>query len=254
MKKTFRVIAKIDIKSKDVIKGINFEGMRVVGKANKLAEKYFFDGADELIINDVNASLFGRSTALEFLKNCTKKIFIPVTLSGGLKNITDVRNALKSGADKVAINTAAVEDKSIISKISREFGSQALIISINAKKISKNKWLVFTDKGREKKFLDAILWAKLAEKLGAGEIHVNSIDQDGTKRGFDYDLAKAISESIKVPLVIGGGLGNIEHIEKLLKIKNIEGISTSSALHYRDLKIDEIKKAIFKQKINVRLI
>lgn len=250
--KSFRVIAKIDIKSKFVIKGINFEGMRKIGDANFFAKKYFKDGADELIINDVNASLFGRNTSLDTLKASCKKIFIPVTLTGGLKNIEDIESALKSGADKVAINTGAVKNKKLISKASQKFGSQCIILSIDAKKITKNKWQVFIDKGREKTGLDVFEWAKFAEKSGIGEIHLNSIDKDGTREGFDYDLIKKFSKNIKVPIIIGGGLGNISHIKKLLKIKNIEGLTTSSAIHYRNLKISDIKKAIREENINVR--
>ncbi len=253
MKKSFRVLAKIDVKSSYLIKGVNFEGMRKIGNAKKFAKKYFFDGADELIINDVNASLFGRSTALNFLKSCCKDIFIPVTLAGGLKNIDDVKKALQSGADKVAINTAAVKNKSIIKDIAQVFGSQALIISINAKKISNNKWEVFIDKGREETGLNVFEWAKFIETSGAGEIHVNSIDNDGTFKGLDYELAKKISKIIRLPLVIGGGLGNIEHIDSLLKIKNIEGLSVSSALHYKKLTINHIKRQIRKNNFNVRI-
>ena len=252
MSKTFRVIAKIDVKSSSVIKGINFEGMRKIGNAKFFAKKYFRAGADELIINDVNASLFGRSTALDLLKSCCKNIFIPVTLAGGLKNINDVKKALESGADKVAINTAAVKNKSVIKDVAQMFGSQALIISINAKKISLNKWEVFIDKGREETGLDVIKWAKFVEKSGAGEIHINSIDNDGTFNGFDYDLIKQISKIVKIPLVVGGGLGSIEHIDRLLKTKNIEGVSISSALHYKKLTINNIKHQIKKNNFNVR--
>ena len=253
MSKTFRVIAKIDVKSSSVIKGINFEGMRKIGNAKFFAKKYFRAGADELIINDVNASLFGRSTALDLLKSCCKNIFIPVTLAGGLKNIDDVKKALESGADKVAINTAAVKNKSVIKDVAQMFGSQALIISINAKKISLNKWEVFIDKGREETGLDVIKWAKFVEKSGAGEIHINSIDNDGTFNGFDYDLIKQISKIVKIPLVVGGGLGSIEHIDRLLKTKNIEGVSISSALHYKKLTINNIKHQIKKNNLNVRI-
>jgi cyclase len=253
MSKTFRVIAKIDVKSSFVIKGVNFEGMRKIGKAKFFAKKYFKAGVDELIINDVNASLFGRSTSLNLLKSCCKDIFIPVTLAGGLKNIDDVAKALQSGADKVAINSAAVKNKSIIKNIAQMFGSQALIISINAKKISFNKWEVFIDKGREETGLDVFKWAKFAEKSGAGEIHINSIDNDGTFNGFDYSLVKKLSKVIKLPLVVGGGLGSLEHIDRLLRIENIEGVSISSALHYNKLKINHIKQQIKKNNINVRI-
>ena len=250
--KKFRIIPKLDVKSSYIIKGVNFEGMRKIGSAKKFAKKYYLDGADELIINDVNASLFGRSTALNFLKSCCKDIFIPVTLAGGLKSVEDVKKAMDSGADKVAINTAAVKNKSIISKIVKIFGSQALIISINAKKVSDNKWQVYIDKGREKTGIDAIKWAKIAENEGAGEIHINSIDQEGTLSGFDYELIRAISKKITIPLIAGGGLGKSEDIKKLTKIKDIDGISTSAALHYNYLKIKQIKNQLIKDKIDIR--
>ena len=251
MSKTFRVIAKIDVKSSSVIKGINFEGMRKLEMQNFLP-KSTLGRCIESIINDVNASLFG-STAPDLLKSCCKNIFIPVTLAGGLKNINDVKKALESGADKVAINTAAVKNKSVIKDVAQMFGSQALIISINAKKISLNKWEVFIDKGREETGLDVIKWAKFVEKSGAGEIHINSIDNDGTFNGFDYDLIKQISKIVKIPLVVGGGLGSIEHIDRLLKTKNIEGVSISSALHYKKLTINNIKHQIKKNNLNVRI-
>ena len=252
MPKKFRIIPKLDVKSSFIIKGVNFEGMRKIGSAKKFAKKYYLDGADELIVNDVNASLFGRSTALNFLKSCCKDIFIPVTLAGGLKSVEDVKKAMDSGADKVAINTAVVKNKSLISKIVKIFGSQALIVSINAKRISDKKWQVYIDKGREKTGLDALKWAQTAENLGAGEIHLNSIDGEGTLNGFDYNLIKSLSKKIKVPIIAGGGLGNLDHLTKLAKIKGIDGISASAALHYNHLKIDEIKTFLAKKKMNVR--
>ena len=253
MSKSFRVIAKIDVKSSFLIKGINFEGMRKIGNAKKFAKNYFNEGVDELIINDVNASLFGRSTALSLLKSCCRDIFIPVTLAGGIKNIYDVKNALNNGADKVAINTAAVKNKNIISEIAKTFGSQALIIEINAKKTSKNKWEVFIDKGRERTGKNVLEWAKYIEKAGAGELHINSIDKDGTFEGFDYELIRLITKNIKLPIVVGGGLGEIDHIKKLLKIKNIEGVTSSAALHYKKLSIKKIKEIIKKENFNVRI-
>jgi cyclase len=251
--KSFRVIARIDLKSSFLIKGINFEGMRKLGNANQFSKKYFQQGADEILINDVNASLFGRSTAINFLRKCCKEIFIPVILAGGLNNIESVYQALRNGADKVAINTAAVKNKKLIKSIVEKFGSQALIISINAKKITKNKWEVFIDKGRERTNINVFDWAKYVEKSGAGEILINSIDKDGTLNGFDYDLIDKLSKFIKLPLICGGGLGHLDHLKKLLKIKNIGGLVSASALHYEKLDIKKIKKFIKNHKVEIRI-
>jgi len=249
--KSFRIISKLDIKDSSIIKGINFEGMRKIGDASTLAKKYFLQGSDELIINDVNASLFSRNTVINFLRASCKEIFIPVTLQGGFRDIENIKIAMRNGADKVSINTGAVLDKKLISKASEKFGNQAIVVTVDVKKVSSNKWEVFVDKGREKTGLNALEWIKFLQKSGAGEIHVNSIDMDGTKRGFDINLIKKINKICKLPVIVGGGLGELKHLNEIVKIKSLDGISVSSVLHYDDLTINKIKKHI-KRYLSVR--
>ena len=244
--KTFRIIPKIDIKDKSVIKGVNFEGMRKVGIASDFAKNYFFAGADELVINDVNASFFSRNTAIDLLKFSCKNIFIPVTLQGGFRCLDDIKIALRNGADKVSINTGAVLDKKLIFKASMKFGNQAIVVSIDVKKMSKTKWEVLIEKGRERTGIDVIEWIKYAQKSGAGEIHLNSIDQDGTENGFDIDLIKRVNNICKIPLIVGGGLGSLNHLKEISQINFIDGLSISSCLHYKKIKIREIKKTLIK--------
>ncbi len=242
----FRIIPKIDIKDTSVIKGVNFEGMRKVGIASELAKKYYLEGADEIVLNDVNASFFGRNTAIDLLKLSCDNIFIPVTLQGGFRNLEDIKIALRNGADKVSINTGAVVDKKLISKASKKFGNQAIVVSVDVKKMSNTKWEVLVEKGRERTGIDIIDWIKFIQKSGAGEVHLNSIDMDGTENGLDIDLIKCVNKICKIPLIIGGGLGNLNHLKKIYKIKFIDGLSVSSALHYKRLKIKQIKKTLIK--------
>ena len=219
MSASFRIIAKIDIKNTSVIKGINFEGMRKVGDAKKFALNYFQKRIDELVINDVNASLFSRNTHTNFLKSSCEKIFIPVTLQGGFRTIDNIRDALRSGADKVSINTGAVYDKKLVANASKIFGNQAIVVSVDSKRVAKNKWEVFVDKGRERTGLNVVEWIKFIQKSGTGEIHLNSIDKDGTEEGFDISLINKVNKICKVPLVIGGGMGSLKHLDPIIKLK-----------------------------------
>lgn len=249
---SFRIIPRLDIKGNEIIKSINFEGMRKVGRAQDFAEKYFLEGADELVINDVNASLFGRNTAIEFLKISCEKIFIPVTLSGGFRNLEDIRVAMINGADKVSVNTGAVYNKKLISKAAKIYGNQAIVVTVDVKKISNKKWEVLIDKGRERTRIDAIDWIKFVEKSGAGEIHLNSVDQEGTEKGFDIELIKKVGKNCKIPLVVGGGLGLPKHLDPLLELDFIDGLSAAACFHYDNLKIKEVKNYLKKKK-NIRI-
>lgn len=252
MSASFRIIAKIDIKNTSVIKGINFEGMRKVGDAKKFALNYFQKRIDELVINDVNASLFSRNTHTNFLKSSCEKIFIPVTLQGGFRTIDNIRDALRSGADKVSINTGAVYDKNLVANASKIFGNQAIVVSVDSKRVAKNKWEVFVDKGRERTGLNVVEWIKFIQKSGTGEIHLNSIDKDGTEEGFDISLINKVNKICKVPLIIGGGMGSLKHLDPIIKLKNIDGLCMSSALHYRKLKISNVKNYLKEYK-NIRI-
>lgn len=249
---SFRVIAKLDIKDSAVIKGINFEGMRKVGDAKQLSQKYFLEGADELIINDVNASLFGRNTAIDFLKTFCEKIFIPITLQGGFRTLKDIKTAMRNGADKVSINTGAVYDKKLVKNASKIYGNQAIVVSMDVKKISNKKWEVFVDKGRERTGKSLVDWIKFVQDSGAGEMHISSIDMDGTQSGFDIELIRTINKICKIPVIIGGGLGATDHLKILDEFKHIEGLSASACLHYDNLSISKIK-GFLKKKVNIRI-
>jgi imidazole glycerol-phosphate synthase subunit HisF len=237
-----RVIARLDIKGPNLIKGINFEGLKVIGSPVEFAEQYYHNGIDELIYIDTVATLYGRNNLLQLVKEVGKKVFIPITVGGGIRTIEDARSFLNAGADKIGINTAAVQNPKILKEISSRFGNQCVVLIIDAKKIRENYWEVFTENGREKTGKNVIEWAKEADSLGIGEVLITSIDKDGTQKGPDIDLVKEVKKVIDVPLIVSGGIGKINHIESLfLETKNYN-FAIGTALHKKTLKISEIKK------------
>ena len=241
-----RIIARLDIKGPNLIKGINFEGLRKLGNPNDFAIKYYVEEVDEILFMDNVASLYGRNSLFDVIKKSTEQIFVPITVGGGIRNLSDVEKILKSGADKVAINSAAISNPDLISQISKTFGSQCLVISIEAKKKNDKSWEAYIHNGRDKTGLDVMDWSKKCVDLGAGEIFVTSIDQDGTFKGFDNLLNDKISKNLKIPLVIGGGLGSLENLDLIKTNQNINGLSIGSALHYNKIKIKDIKSYLEK--------
>ncbi len=241
-----RIIARLDIKGPNLIKGINFEGLRKLGNPNDFAIKYYVEEVDEILFMDNVASLYGRNSLFDVIKKSTEQIFVPITVGGGIRNLSDVEKILKSGADKVAINSAAISNPDLISQISKTFGSQCLVISIEAKKKNDKSWEAYVHNGRDKTGLDVMDWSKKCVDLGAGEIFVTSIDQDGTFKGFDNLLNDKISKNLKIPLVIGGGLGSLENLDLIKTNQNINGLSIGSALHYNKIKIKDIKSYLEK--------
>ena len=237
-----RVIARLDIKGPNLIKGVSFEGLRVIGSPIDYAEKYYLDGIDELIYIDTVATLYGRNNLLELVKKVGEKVFIPITVGGGIRTVDDARNFLNAGADKVGINTAAVNNPKILKEISSRFGNQCVVLIIDAKKIRDNYWEVFTENGREKTGKNVIDWAKEANTLGIGEILLTSIDKDGTLNGPDIDLVNNIKKVIDVPLVVSGGIGKLSHIENLFSKTKNYNFAVGTALHKKIIKIEEIKK------------
>ena len=237
-----RVIARLDIKSDKLIKGVHLEGLRKVGDPNEYAFKYYKQGADEILLMDVVASLYGRNNLFEVIKEAAKNIFIPISVGGGVRSEENVESLLHSGADKVCINTAAVKNPKLISRLAKRFGSQCIVLSVEAKKVSPNSWEAFTHNGREKTNLNVKDWVKRAINFGVGEIILTSVDYDGTGEGFDYDLCEEVSKICSVPLIFSGGLGNINHIKTLSQKVNIDAIATARAIHYNELTILEIKK------------
>lgn len=241
-----RIIARMDIKNSKLIKSIRYEGLSVLGPAKEYTQKYYEMGADEIIYIDTVASLYGRNSLFDIINYTTKNVFIPIGIGGGIKNNENVKELLRSGADKICINTNAVHDKNIISSISQRFGSQCLVVSIQAKKRNNNKWEVFVENGREPTGLDVIEWSRNVEELGAGEILLTSIDQDGTELGLDLNLMKEVSENIKIPVIASGGTKNVDDIIKLFQETKCSAIAIGSLLHYEKITILEIKKELKK--------
>ena len=229
--KNIRVIPRLDIKGPNLVKGIHLEGLRVLGKPETFAQYYYNHGADELMYIDVVASLYGRNSLEEIITRTAKKIFIPLTVGGGLRTIDDIKRVLRAGADKVSLNTAATNNPDFIKEASKKFGASTIVVVIEAIKQNDGKYLAYTDNGREHTGLEVVEWAKRIEELGAGEIVLTSVDREGTGEGFDLDLIQSISEQLSIPLIIHGGPGKIEHFDSILKY-NIDAISVASMLHY----------------------
>ncbi|MEI8024361.1 MAG: imidazole glycerol phosphate synthase cyclase subunit [Actinomycetota bacterium] len=236
-----RIIARLDIKGANLIKGIHLEGLRVVGDPQVHAEKYYNDGADEIIYIDTVASLYGRNNLLDVVTRATEHVFVPMTVGGGIRSVEDARALLRAGADKVAINTAAVKDPSLITKISDVWGSSTIVLSIEAKQTAPGKWEAYTDNGRERTGLDVVQWAEQGAQLGAGEIFLTSVDQEGTKNGFDCELISAITKSVDIPVVASGGFGKLEHLKELMQVSKPTGVAIADSLHYKKFNFNEIR-------------
>ncbi len=239
--KTLRIIPRLDIKGPNLVKGIHLEGLRVLGDPSIFARFYYENGADELIFMDVVASLYQRNSLTEIIKETAKNIFIPLTVGGGIRTINDIKNVLRAGADKIAINTAAINNPLLIRKASKEFGSSTIVISVEVIKGSDGNYYCFTDNGREKTGINALEWVKKIQDLGAGEVVLTSIDKEGTRRGLDLDLINLISKIAEIPLIAHGGVGQLEDINQGFKF-NLDGIALSSVLHYNLIDINSITK------------
>lgn len=236
-----RVIARLDIKGEKLIKGIQLDGLKTIGNPNKYALKYYKEGIDEIFLVDIVASLYGRNNLIEVIRNSAKNIFIPILVGGGIRSEENAYEILKNGADKISLNTAAVENPKLIEKISKRFGAQCVTVTIEVNKVSENRWEVFTHNGTKRTNIEVKDWIKRVIELGAGEVILNSIEKDGTKNGFDIDLINISKNVCSVPFVISGGLAKSEHI-KNLNLNGINGICSGTALHYDLLKIKGIKK------------
>lgn len=249
--KSVRLIARLDVKGENLIKGIHLEGLRIIGAPQEFARKYYEQGADELIYMDIVASLYGRSNLVDIVRRTAHDVFVPMTVGGGVRTVDDVGNLLQAGADKVAINSAAVRRPSLISEVSRKFGSQCMVLSIEAKRHGIGKWEIYTDCGRERSGLDAVEWAIQGVSLGAGEILITSIDQEGTRKGFDTDLVSAISSIVSVPVIASGGYGAPSHLGPVVAA-NADAIAIADALHYGRVTIPELRQLARLSGISVR--
>lgn len=240
--KNIRLVARLDIKSPNLIKGIHLEGLRVIGSPSEHALRYYHQGADELIYMDCVASLYGRNHLADLISETAKNIFIPITVGGGIRSVNDATQILRSGADKVAINTAAVANPKLITEIASKFGSQCMVLSIEAKQISNGKWEVYTDNGRERTNLDVIEWVKTGVELGAGEILLTSVDKEGTRKGFDIALIQAVTTEISVPVIASGGMGKPEDLLPAISLGHADAIAMADILHYQRATIPDIRE------------
>ena len=231
-KRNIRVIPRLDIKGLNLVKGIHLEGLKILGNPSEFSKFYYSNGADELLYMDAVASLYGRNSLCDVIENTVKEIFIPLTVGGGLRSIDDISTVLLCGADKVAINTEAINRPEFISEAVKKFGSSTIMIEIQTKKQLNGDYVAFTDNGRNNSGLDAVEWAIQVENFGAGEILITSIDNDGTGKGFDIDIIKQISESVSIPVIAGGGAGNVNHVIELVGKTEINGVGLASLLHY----------------------
>lgn len=248
-----RLIARLDIKGPNLIKGVHLEGLRVIGDPNLYARKYYEQGADELLYMDVVASLYGRNSLVEIVSRAAHDVFVPMTVGGGVRSIDDVRLLLRAGADKVAINTAATKRPELISEIARRFGSQCTVLSIEAKRVAPGRWEAYTDNGRERTGLDVVEWAVRGMELGAGEILLTSVDQEGTRKGFDVELVRAVENAVPVPVIASGGMGGIEHFLSVVREGRASAVAMADVLHYQRLHFAQIREAALASGIAVRV-
>lgn len=249
--RNIRLIARLDVKAPNLVKGIQLEGLRQIGDPNEFALKYYLQGADEIYYEDIVASLYERNSLLNIIEKTTKNIFVPITVGGGIRNINDVDAALRAGADKVSINTAAIKNPKIITDIAKRFGTQCVVLSIQAKK-HNNDWEAYYDNGREHSYIDVIEWAKKGENLGAGEIILTSVDNEGTTKGFDVELIKAVTEVVSIPVIASGGMGKVTDIELVANIGKADAVAMAHVLHYDKLTIKEIRDFCIRNNIPVR--
>lgn len=236
-----RIVARLDIKNEHVIKGIHLEGLRKVGDPNELALRYYAQGIDEIVFMDAVASLYDRNNLFDIVKKASNDVFVPIALGGGIRNVEDVDSALGCGADKVIINTGAIHDISLIERAAHKYGSQCLVGSIEAKRVNSG-WLAYTDNGREPSDHCAIEWARTLQDSGCGEIMITSVDQEGTRRGFDLDLIVKIQDAVNRPVIVSGGFGCCEHLTALLEKTVPSAVAFASVLHYNTMDVDGIKR------------
>ena len=247
-----RLIARLDIKGPNLIKGIHLEGLRVIGSPNEHALKYYQQGADELIYMDCVASLYGRNSLGDIIQSTAKDVFVPITVGGGIRSVGDATNLLRCGADKVAVNTAAVANPQLISEISQRFGSQCMVLSIEAKQVDPNKWEVYVDNGRERTGLNVVDWIKKGVDLGAGEILLTSVDREGTQKGFDIPLLQAVTQEVSVPVIASGGMGKPEDMIDAVLQGQTDAVAMADILHYNRATLGDIRSAARIAAIEVR--
>lgn len=248
-----RIIPCLDVTAGRVVKGTNFVGLRDAGDPIEIARRYNEQGADEVTFLDITASSDQRDIILHIVEACAEQVFIPLTVGGGVRKVEDVRRLLNAGADKVSMNTAAVQNPDLVFDASSKVGSQCIVVAIDAKQVAPGKWQVFTHGGRKNTGLDAIEWAQRVAALGAGEILLTSMDRDGTKNGFDLGLTRAVSDAVSIPVIASGGVGNLQHLADGVTEGRADAVLAASIFHFGQHTVREAKEFMRSQGIEVRL-
>ena len=249
-----RIIPCLDVRDGKVVKGINFVGIKEVGDPVECAAEYDRQGADEIVFLDITASNEGRGTMLDVVRRTAQKVFVPLTVGGGIRTIDDFRDTLRAGADKVSVNSAAVKNPQLIKEAADIFGCQCVVVAIDAKKCDDGHYTVVINGGRIDMGIDAVEWAKKAEELGAGEILLTSMDTDGVKGGFDLDMLNAVCSVVKIPVIASGGCGKLEHFTEVFEKTNSSAALATSLFHYKELTVGEVKEEMQKHNIPVRTL
>jgi cyclase len=248
-----RIIPCLDVNAGRVVKGVNFVDLRDAGDPVAVARRYDEQGADELTFLDITASSDARDIILHVVEQVAEQVFIPLTVGGGVRSVEDVRRLLNAGADKVSINTAAVNNPAVVAEASGKVGSQCIVVAIDAKRTASGTWHVFTHGGRNETGLDAVEWAQRVEALGAGEILLTSMDRDGTKSGFDLELTRAVADAVRIPVIASGGVGSLEHLADGVSLGRADAVLAASIFHFGDHTVREAKELMRARGIEVRL-
>ncbi len=247
-----RLIARLDVKGPNLIKGVHLEGLRKVGDPQTFARKYYAAGVDEIIYMDAVASLYGRNNLTDIVRHTAEEVFIPITVGGGVRSVDSALELLHAGADKVAINTAAVTRPELISELAEHFGSQCVVLSIEACRRNDGGWEVYTDGGREKSGRDVVEWAKRAAELGAGEVLLTSIDREGTRKGFDLELTRAVATAVGIPVIASGGMGSVEHLVEAVEQGKADAVAMADILHFERMALEDIRTGALSAGLPVR--
>lgn len=251
--KNVRLISRLDVKGSNLIKGVHLEGLRKIGDPQEHAIKYYQQGADEIIYMDVVASLYGRNNLSDIVERTAENVFVPITVGGGIRSVEDVKHLLRCGADKVAINTAAVQNPYLLSDVAEIFGSQCVVLSVEATKHDSGEWGIYTDNGRERTVYEVQEWVTKAIEIGAGEILLTSVDQEGTNRGFDLDLIEIVSKAVNVPIIASGGMGICQHIVDAIG-HGADAVAMADVLHYNKMTMDDIHSECKNMGLHVRKV
>lgn len=247
-----RIIPCLDVKDERVVKGINFVGLRDAGDPVALAKYYSDSGADEIVFLDITATHEHRNTVAKVVESTAEQVFVPLTVGGGIRTLEDFQQLLRSGADKISVNSAAIADKSLISRAAERFGSQCVVVAIDAKRTSDGRFEVVTNGGRKFTGIDAVEWAEEAQRLGAGEILLTSMDADGTKTGFDLELTQAITSAVHIPVIASGGCGSLEHFSEVFQKTDCDAALAASLFHFGELSIEQVKNHLREKGIPAR--